>query len=88
MESTATSCEISAVPAAVSFGIAAVTSSNSPGSGEGSPLGLLQRGADPDAEASPRASPLRRVSAGNTWGNREDSGSSLSLPLSHACSGD
>jgi hypothetical protein len=49
---------------------------------------LLQRGADPDAEASPRASPLRRVSAGNTWGNREDSGSSLSLPLSHACSGD
>lgn len=84
VESTATSCEVSAVPAAVgpavSFGIAAVPSSNSPGSGEGSPLGLLQRGSDPDAEASPRASPLRRVLPGN----REGSWSSLS----HACSGD
>ena len=83
-ESTAFSCEVSAVPAAagpaVSFGIAAVPSSNSPGSGEGSPLGLLQRGSDPDAEESPRASPLRRVLAGN----REGSWSSLS----HACSGD
>ena len=73
VESTATSYEVSLVPAAV-------PSSNSPGSGEGSPLGLLQRGADPDAEASPRASPLRRVSAGN----RENSWSSLS----HTCSGD
>ena len=45
VESTATSYEVSLVPAAV-------PSSNSPGSGEGSPLGLLQRGSDPDAEES------------------------------------